>query len=56
MEINFLFRRTFDGEEILEWEELEEVQSNTEDDIVRWALTKHEQFTNASLYRHCSLS
>jgi hypothetical protein len=58
-EINLSFRRNFE-EEILEWgepeRELGEVQLNTEEDTMRWALTKHGQFTTAYLYRHCSFS
>jgi S-adenosylmethionine:diacylglycerol 3-amino-3-carboxypropyl transferase len=59
-EVNLSFRRNFDSKEVIEWEELERelegVQLNTKDDTVRWALTKHGQFTSASLYRHCSFS
>jgi hypothetical protein len=58
-EINLSFRRNFE-EEILEWgepeRELGEVQLNTEEHTMRWALTKHGQFTTAYLYRHCSFS
>jgi hypothetical protein len=32
------------------------VQLNSEGDTMRWALTKHGQFTTASLYRQCSFS
>jgi hypothetical protein len=59
-EINLTFRRNFENAEILEWEDmegkLENVQLTNEGDTIRWALTPHEQFTTASLYRHCSFS
>jgi hypothetical protein len=50
------FRRNFDTYERIEWEELEReldgVQLNNEEDLVRWMLAPHGQFTTSSLYRH----
>jgi hypothetical protein len=58
--INLSFRRNFDSEEILEWEELEreleQVALSDRDDSIRWVLSPSGQFSTSSLYIHCSFS
>jgi hypothetical protein len=52
------FRRDFGVAEWEEWTELEiemaDIELTTEDDLVRWVLTPHGQFTVQSLYTHWS--
>jgi hypothetical protein len=49
------FRRRLGELETLEWEEcLSTLQLNEDDDSVQWDLTKNDQFSVASLYKHCA--
>jgi hypothetical protein len=52
--INLTFRRNFGAHERMEWEELERelegIELNDDIDSVRWMLTMHGGFNNASLY------
>jgi hypothetical protein len=49
------FRRRLGELETLESEEcLSTLQLNEDDDSVQWDLTKNDQFSVASLYKHCA--
>jgi hypothetical protein len=57
-EINLTFRQNFNTSEVGEWEEMESelegVQLTKEEDIIRWMLTPHRQFTTSPLYKFCT--